>query len=68
MRMGQGVRTGLGHGGITCVLQTQFSSFYSKEATVQLQIKPIQVYLIIWILQLFHEKQFRLFFIDTFIT
>ena len=25
MRMGQGVRTGLGHGGITCVLQTQFS-------------------------------------------
>ena len=25
--MGQGVRTGLGHGGITCVLQTQFSSF-----------------------------------------
>ena len=30
MRMGQGVRTGLGHGGITCVLQTQFSSFYFK--------------------------------------
>ena len=28
MRMGQGVRTGSGHGGITCVLQTQFSSFY----------------------------------------
>ena len=27
MRMGQGVRTSLGHGGITCVLQTQFSSF-----------------------------------------
>ena len=27
MRMGLGVRTGLGHGGITCVLQTQFSSF-----------------------------------------
>ena len=27
MRMGQGVETGLGHGGITCVLQTQFSSF-----------------------------------------
>ena len=27
MRMGQGVRTGLGHGGITCVLQTQFSSW-----------------------------------------
>ena len=27
MRMGQGVRTGLGHWGITCVLQTQFSSF-----------------------------------------
>ena len=28
MRMGQGVRTGLGHGGITCVLQTQFSSYF----------------------------------------
>ena len=28
MEMGQGVRTGLGHGGITCVLQTQYSSFY----------------------------------------
>ena len=28
MRMLQGVRTGLGHGGITCVLQTQFSSFF----------------------------------------
>ena len=28
MRMEQGVRTGLGHGGITCVLQTQFSSFF----------------------------------------
>ena len=28
MRMGQGVRTGLGHGGITCVLQTQFSSLH----------------------------------------
>ena len=27
MRMEQGVRTGLGHGDITCVLQTQFSSF-----------------------------------------
>ena len=27
MRMGQGVRTDLGHGGITCVLQTQFSSY-----------------------------------------
>ena len=25
--MGHGVRTGLGHGGITCVLQTQFSSY-----------------------------------------
>ena len=29
MRMGQGVRTGLGHGGINCVLQTQFSSSFS---------------------------------------
>ena len=28
MRMGQGVRTGLGHGGITSVSQTQFSSLF----------------------------------------
>ena len=28
MGMGQGLRTGLGHEGITCVLQTQFSSFF----------------------------------------
>ena len=28
MEIGQGVRTGLGHVGITCVLQTQFSSFF----------------------------------------
>ena len=38
MRMGQGVNTGLGHGGITCVLQTQFSSFqichYSSRKTL----------------------------------
>ena len=34
MRIGQGVRTGLGHGGITCVLQTQFSSFSSKPYVV----------------------------------
>ena len=27
MAMGQRVGTGVGHGGITCVLQTQFSSF-----------------------------------------
>ena len=34
MRMGQGVRTGLGHGGITCALQTQFSSFNSAKSDV----------------------------------
>ena len=28
MGMGQGIRTGLVQGGITCVVQTQFSSFY----------------------------------------
>ena len=33
MRMGQVVRIGLGQGGITCVLQTQFSSFLMKLAT-----------------------------------
>ena len=30
MRMGQGVKTGLGHGGITCALQTQFSFFFTE--------------------------------------
>ena len=30
VRVGQGVRTGLGHRGITCVLQTQFSSLRIK--------------------------------------
>ena len=41
MRMGQGVRTGLGHGGITCVLQTQFSSFVwsSVQHSPQLDIR-----------------------------
>ena len=34
MRMGQGVRTGLGHEGITCVLQTQFSSFFLLPVSV----------------------------------
>ena len=33
MRMGQGVKAGYGHGGITCVLQTQFSSFLSDRKT-----------------------------------
>ena len=32
MRMGQGVRTGLGHGGIICVFQAQFSSCLACEA------------------------------------
>ena len=30
MRMGQVVRTGLGHGSITCVIQTQFFSYGLK--------------------------------------
>ena len=34
MRMGQGVRTGFGHGGITCVLQTQFSSLLYQTVAV----------------------------------
>ena len=28
MGMGKGVKPGLGHGGIICVLQTQFSFFF----------------------------------------
>ena len=36
MRMGQGVRTGLGHRGITCVFQTHLSSFlFVKEANCE---------------------------------
>ena len=31
MGMGKGVKPGLGHGGIICVLQTQFSFFYLGE-------------------------------------
>ena len=38
VRMGLGVRTGLGHGGITCVLQTQFSSFLLFFLTMQTKI------------------------------
>ena len=38
MRMGQGVRTGLGHGGITCVLQTQFSSFHCFSEKIRLDV------------------------------
>ena len=33
MRMGQGVRIGLGQGGITCALQTQFSSLLKDDTT-----------------------------------
>ena len=41
MRMGQGVRTGLGHGGITCVLQTQFSRFFFLETIAALGLKVV---------------------------
>ena len=41
MRMGQGVRTDLGHGGITCVLQTQFSSFYCPDLPNYHAVKPL---------------------------
>ena len=39
MKMEQGVRTGLGHGGITCVLQTQFSSFKYNTKQNRIQLK-----------------------------
>ena len=38
MRMGQGVRTGLGHGGHPCVLQTQFSSFFRFRFVVKIHL------------------------------
>ena len=45
MRMGQGVRTGLGYGGITCVLQTQFFIYIY-----------IYIYFFLLILEKFHTK------------
>ena len=40
MGMGQGIMTGLGHGGITCVLQTQFSnSFLCALLSVSTKVK-----------------------------
>ena len=42
MRMGQGVRTGLGHGGITGVLQTQFSSFLTYETAFVLILAVLE--------------------------
>ena len=43
MRMGQGVRTGFGHVGITCVLQTQFSIlFFFKFASFLYLIKKLE--------------------------
>ena len=42
MRMGQGVRTGLGHVGITCVLQTQFSTFFFKFASFLYLVKKLE--------------------------
>ena len=41
-RMGQGVRTGLGHGGITCVLQTQFSSLFIFQIKILRQIHLLE--------------------------
>ena len=43
MRMEQGVRTGLGHGGITCVLQTQFSSYIYLPINVCILTKLLKV-------------------------
>ena len=44
MRMEQGVRTDLGHGGITCVLQTQFSSLVvSKQSRKPVSHSFIQI-------------------------
>ena len=41
MRMGQGVRIGLGHGGITCVLQTQFSSVFFLQNISPIDNEPV---------------------------
>ena len=35
MGMGPGVRTSLGYGGIACVLQTQFSSFFNWDVKAE---------------------------------
>ena len=42
MRMRQGVRTGLGHGGITCVLQTQFSSLAIHSQRLDLLLSKLR--------------------------
>ena len=44
MRMGQGVRTGLGHRGITCVLQTQFSSYFMFGLYLSMQLSEGPVF------------------------
>ena len=51
MRMGQGVRTGLGHGGITCVLQTQFSSLTLKAPTMTAADGSLENFFIVFLIK-----------------
>ena len=67
MRMGQGVRTGLGHGGITCVLQTQFSSFKGLKEQIETAVvnelsvfEPLKFYCTMFEKQI---KKIYLFFV-----
>ena len=45
MRMGQGVRAGLGHGEVTCVcvLQTQFSSLNKKCWHIEIHVLTVEI-------------------------
>ena len=53
MRMGQGVGTSLGHGGITFVLQTQFSSYFWSYCPLcvnnfhshSISLKPLDIFM-----------------------
>ena len=52
MRMGQELKTGLGHGGISCVLQTQFSSYLVlKQLNVRIFFPHIWLKSIKWLLR-----------------
>ena len=62
MKMGQGVRTGLGHGGITCVLQTQFSSYYLHWRNTDNRVQKNVIYIFcslgeIWVINLKKENE-----------
>ena len=66
MRMGQGVRTGLGHRGITCVLQTRFSSVKQEVLFLTVNIcRYIKLTASFWNIGLKMPKNDKFQFLDT---